>query len=65
MAEAVRLFRRTEPESLDRGAAPAHSSGVILGYPTSDLRRLVQITKPDSLKVFLPGTPHNHRSPPP
>ncbi|HLF92485.1 MAG TPA: hypothetical protein VJB14_03435 [Planctomycetota bacterium] len=25
---------------------------------------LTEITKPDSIKVFLFGTPHNHRSPP-
>jgi hypothetical protein len=37
---------------------------VILGHRTFDLRQLFRITQPDSLKVFLPGTPHNHRSPP-
>ncbi len=31
---------------------------MILGLPS--ISAWTEYTKPDSLKVFLPGTPHNH-----
>ena len=64
MADVGGLFHRTVADSLDRGGAAGDSAEVICGYAAFDLRRLSQVTKPDALKVFLPGTPHNHRSPP-
>lgn len=66
--------RRPECRRQTLGHAPSHAPQTdpriphgpahLASTPLRVSNWLTQITKPDSIKVFLFGTPHNHRSPP-
>jgi hypothetical protein len=44
-----------EPPAVERADRPVTAPGS---------ERCSELTKPDSLRIFLSGTPHNHRAPP-